>query len=434
MFRNLKSLLSFSRVPFRIAAKTPYIHRVRFVPPPKNFELKFRYTFPVLAGFSILGWAGTSGVLVENPIFIPLGPAWKMPQRKYGKDDPEMKSFQEFGRDHNKMVKCRKMLLEKLVKYFDATNREKMGEEIRTTASILYFGFPAGPPQEYMRPGLLLTADKPKPEEAEPRQLMPYAFTHVNYSWTTRPVEDTTVHRLSRLLYPSLTFNSLYASVRHSFSWFTAAVKGGSPIDSFDSAVSIGQEAVIEGIEVMKKEYRKGWKPPPPPRGHVIIYGMVEVKGDNLVVGVDVAASFDPESMEDWKFLKMELKFVGRLAKKPALPKPPPIVIPQKREMATQVVSGLKADIASMSAAALKKEVEVKKEQLLEKSMGKSDSNEEHPKSVALEGKTGDVLEGKEQPEAVIDETQKGVYNSRPKEDDRGTVRGGVDESASSSK
>lgn len=110
MFRNLKSLLSYSRVPVRIAAQQEKhkLFRVRFVPQDRRLN-GFVRAFLILSGIHVAantmlqifggGW--------EEPLFIPLGFAQAEPLKRYEASDPDFQAYVKFNQDKKKVLAAR---------------------------------------------------------------------------------------------------------------------------------------------------------------------------------------------------------------------------------------------------------------------------------------------------------------------------------------
>lgn len=107
MFRNLRSLLSYSQVPVRIAAQQDghKLYRVRVVPQGKRIHAYLR-SFLILGGFHVAASAmiQTFTSEWEEPLFIPLGFVEKEARRRYQFSDPDFQTFLKFSRDGKKMV------------------------------------------------------------------------------------------------------------------------------------------------------------------------------------------------------------------------------------------------------------------------------------------------------------------------------------------
>lgn len=116
------------------------------------------------------------------------------------------------------------------------------------------------------------------------------------------------MHRLNSALYPSWVLNSLYSSLLDTFTWLSA----GQSMDP----VALGGTAIMKGLIDVHQKLRRSWKPPPPPKGHVIIDGIVQVGGNDLIVGIDVTASFNPETLGEWRFHRTEVRFAGKVKKR----------------------------------------------------------------------------------------------------------------------
>lgn len=110
MFRSLRALLSYSRVPVRIAAHPAprRLYRVRFVPQDKRLNAFLR-VFLIVSGMQI---AANSVLQIfgggwEEPIFIPFGFARKEPLRRYEVSDPDFQAFVRFNQDKKRVTAAR---------------------------------------------------------------------------------------------------------------------------------------------------------------------------------------------------------------------------------------------------------------------------------------------------------------------------------------
>ncbi|KAI5847249.1 hypothetical protein DFP73DRAFT_544686 [Morchella snyderi] len=329
MFRNLKNFLSRSRIPVRISAQSDKykFYRVRFIPQDKRFNGLFRGLL-LLSGCHIAanimlqtfsnGW--------EEPLFIPMGFLEEGPRRRYELTDPELQAFLKFNKDTKKALAARTKVIEILVKNLEANNRSKFGGDVKAEGSILYYHYPVGPPPEYIRKGLLISPVERDSLDQSEGASHPLRLSNLKYEWVSRPVPQNTMHRLSTALYPSWVFNSLYLSAQATLGWLQALKASGKTVDSMGDLVVMGTTTVKQGLGVTHRILQRTMKPPPPPRGHVVIDGIVQVSGNNLVVGIDIIASFDPETLGNLVFHKTHIRYVGKKRRqlKPVTPQSPP--------------------------------------------------------------------------------------------------------------
>lgn len=126
------------------------------------------------------------------------------------------------------------------------------------------------------------------------------------------------MHRLSNALYPSWVFYSLYLSVAtNTLDWLHTLRDNSHRVDSMGDLVAVGTTAVKQGLGDTQSMLRKTWKMPPPPKGHVIIDGIVQVTGSDLVVGIDIMVSFNPETLDDLQFHRAKVRFAGKIRREP---------------------------------------------------------------------------------------------------------------------
>lgn len=79
-----------------------------------------------------------------------------------------------------------------------------------------------------------------------------------------------------------------------------------------DQAVAVGTTTVKQGLHDAQKALRAMRKVAPPPEGYMIIDGIVQIAGDELVVGIDVLVSFNPETLDDMRFHRTKIRFAGK--------------------------------------------------------------------------------------------------------------------------
>lgn len=108
MFKNLRSFLSYSRIPLRIAARQDghKLYRVRVVPQRKRVHTYLR-SLLIFGGFHVAAsiMLETFTSKREEPFFIPIIPIWfakEEQQKKYEISGPESKLFINFSQDQDK--------------------------------------------------------------------------------------------------------------------------------------------------------------------------------------------------------------------------------------------------------------------------------------------------------------------------------------------
>lgn len=108
MFKNLRSFLSYSRIPLRIAARQDghKLYRVRVVPQRKRVHTYLR-SLLIFGGFHVAAsiMLETFTSKREGPLFVPIIPIWfakEEHQEKYETSSPEFQVFVSFSQDKNK--------------------------------------------------------------------------------------------------------------------------------------------------------------------------------------------------------------------------------------------------------------------------------------------------------------------------------------------
>lgn len=120
------------------------------------------------------------------------------------------------------------------------------------------------------------------------------------------------MYRLSNTLYPSSVLYSIYSSFAGTSNWLYTLRDRGHSLDTMDQAVAVGTTTVKQGLHEAQKALRAMRKVAPPPEGHMIIDGIVQLTGDDLVVGIDVLVSFNPETLDDMRFHRTKIRFAGK--------------------------------------------------------------------------------------------------------------------------
>ncbi|KAF2801851.1 uncharacterized protein BDZ99DRAFT_577302 [Mytilinidion resinicola] len=269
-----------------------------------------------------------------EPIFIPLGLTKARPKTYYKGSDPEWQEFRKLAPDQKKHARMRDQLVT-IVRTQIANDKRfkpRMGDiNITLGAHWLDITFPDGPPTEYERSGIEIG-------------------DHI--AWTARPVSELNYHRLNRALYPSAVFSSVLASSKYLVDRQTQMVKR-----FFNLPVSEEQQKQQYRNSILRKPttptgidsnadadatQRSSVPPPPqvpqvpgsnpqeknvafpdfspappksmalsifastlaknwqafklePPRGTVVVSGLIEIKGSKARMTMDVNAAYDPK-------------------------------------------------------------------------------------------------------------------------------------------
>lgn len=139
-------------------------------------------------------------------------------------------------------------------------------------------------------------------------------------------------HRLQNVAWPSWMFNSVqnsfYRIVKTIKEEIDTAVSGGEGDGNIGSESDSDQESTAlivlphpeftakvtfeESMGSFRKNLQKTRPLPPPPKGHMQISGIVQIVGEKIVVHVDVDATFDPETCNDYIFQNMKVRWVAR--------------------------------------------------------------------------------------------------------------------------
>lgn len=120
------------------------------------------------------------------------------------------------------------------------------------------------------------------------------------------------MYRLSNTLYPSAVFYSIYSTFAGTANWLYTLRDRGHNLDTMDQAVAVGTTTIKQGLHETQKALRAMRKVAPPPAGYMIIDGIVQITGDDLVMGIDVLASFNPETLGDLRFHRTKVRFAGK--------------------------------------------------------------------------------------------------------------------------
>lgn len=132
----------------------------------------------------------------EDSTFIPMTWATKLPRSFYKGSDPEWRAFVKFAKDKPRHKKIQDELVQLV--FGGAARHPRVGMQIGKDLKIgrywLEIQFPDGPPQEYVRSGLEIGDDF--------------------IAWSPQRVSPESQYRLTRTLWPTATFNSLWATTK----------------------------------------------------------------------------------------------------------------------------------------------------------------------------------------------------------------------------
>lgn len=107
--------------------------------------------------------------------------------------------------------------------------------------------------------------------------------------------------------------------------------------------VAVGKTAVQRGLNDTHRMFSNMVSAAPAPAGSVFVDGVVNVSGNDMVLGVDFMVSFNPKTPEELRFHRVRIRYAKRRYKQPA----------------TTVVGGPKGTIGS----AVKSAVEIQKQE-----------------------------------------------------------------------
>ncbi|KAL8708300.1 MAG: hypothetical protein Q9220_006775 [cf. Caloplaca sp. 1 TL-2023] len=199
----------------------------------------------------------------EDTLFIPLGFAYKLPQRYYKGSDPEWQSFVELARDRKR---C------------DLLKTSSMWASYRTMASLQYAKF-----REYFK--LFSDPQAPSSESAEApdlslQDMQEKTSPQKQKSPSTPESEESS--KKSEGDEPSNT-----ASQRATSSDFSRL------LPSYPGLPAMGDD-MNSAMSAFKKTFAQTWRPAstPPERGTVMFSGMVELVGPKGVAVLDVRGEY----------------------------------------------------------------------------------------------------------------------------------------------
>jgi hypothetical protein len=349
MFRRFRSLLSHSRIPFKVDAGNAKVYRVRFVKPRQKgganrfFYLLSSSALTVILGIKVVQAMSLSG----QPLFIPLGFPKQEPPQKFKDTDPEARAFVRFSNDRSRCQKARRIFENKTVEILKKSLPGQIGTEVKAIHSLLYFHYPQGPPPSYSQKGLQIIYKPPNPTSTSPEDQ--YSVIEVDYC--ERRLKFQQQLRRESILYPRWMFQAVSNSIRDIWADITSPREPDEEaIEGFDDLVQYGVDLSQWTFQNLKDDLKKTKPKMPPPNGHVIIDGMVQVTTNNVVITVDLTGSFNPENPEQATVHRMGVRFASKLQQ----PQRRKIISPElgkPLDVSKAVVTGLKKDIAAAKTA-----------------------------------------------------------------------------------
>lgn len=269
----------------------------------------------------------------EDSIFIPLG-IWptQKPREFYKGSDPEWKEFAKFSKDNDGHTRARDKLVSTLRNNVAGDKRfaQILGKvDISKGNQWLDIIFPEGPPLEYERSGLEITDE--------------------HLAWTTRTVTSRNYQRFQKAIWPEAAFWATFATMkeiaqthyRQARQVFGIDDEGNeghpAPADAKKKPATPAADASSNSKRTQSKlppsgsksasatsttEQNAGWidiSPPSansaalqtfmhnftkqyrgfkmePPRGSVVLKGMISVVGDKGRMTFNVIAFYDPKT------------------------------------------------------------------------------------------------------------------------------------------
>ncbi|RDL42433.1 uncharacterized protein BP5553_02412 [Venustampulla echinocandica] len=352
-------IFSTSRLPLRLEAKRQQaqvvnIQKVRFIKP----RLRVRATSFFIYAITIYACINVFDKLVldpldraaeealkntpaaelaedtDKPLFIPFPGTTKVVKAlPYQGSDPEWQTFIKINRDRPLQARLRAELAD-LIRQLGESHpliALKCGKGLKPNRSWINIDYPNYPPPGYERSGIEIS------DEA--------------VSWVTAPVDSHTVFRLQKILWPQALMRSCWdfakVLVADDTKWFAGILgiqSNNSPVPSLGELVTRNEhplkhpalnktgpplttepaKSTVDGkiaedeyfasaeqtklaalrqhflkpIAAFKTKFKQTWSPARnyPPRGCIILKGLVELEGPKAYVLFDVSAAWDPKT------------------------------------------------------------------------------------------------------------------------------------------
>lgn len=287
-----------------------------------------------------------------QPLFIPLGFPKQDPPQKFQNTDPEVRAFVRFANDRARCWKARTIFENKAVEILKKSLPGQIDSEVKAIHSLLYFHYPQGPPPTYSQKGLQIVYRPPDPTATYPDDQ--YSVIEVDYC-ERRSKFNQQVRRES-ILYPRWMFNAVSNSIRDIWADLTDPRElsdESTKIEDFNDLVQYGVDISQWTFQNLKSDLQKTKPRMPPPSGHVIIDGMVQVTTINVVITVDLTGSFNPEIPDEATVHRMAVRFATRRPQ----PQRQRTLSPEmgnSLDLSKAVVTDLKKDIEGTKTAVTK--------------------------------------------------------------------------------
>ncbi|KAI5846984.1 hypothetical protein BZA05DRAFT_406056 [Tricharina praecox] len=359
MFKRVRSLLSHSRVPLGVGAvDNANVYRVRFLKPPRprGGGGRLLHIFGGLAVTIILGLRVVQVMSASGqPVFIPLSFPKQEEQQKYKRSDPEVKAFMRFGSDRARTRRVRRAFEEKTIEILRKSFPDQFLGQVKPTHSLLYFHYPPGPPRGYLQKGLQLSYKPPDLTATDPEDK--YSVLTVEY--VERRLKQEQYLQREAILFPRWMFNAVNNSIRTIWADITLPRDSNEDdkIEDINDLVQYGVDLSQWTLQSFKDDLKKTKRRMPPPNGHIIIDGMVQVTTDNILITVDITGSFNPQKPDEATMHRIAVRFASKIKQPPQ--KFRMVDAPKPMDLSKAVVSGLKKDIEMAKAAAKKGEPEL---------------------------------------------------------------------------
>jgi len=360
MFRRFRSILSHSRVPLGVGAvDNANVYRVRFLKPPRSRGGgggRLLHIFGGLAITTILGLRVVQMMSASGqPVFIPLSLPKQELQQRYKRSDPEIKEYMRFGNDRERTRRVRQVFEEKTVEILRKSFPDQFFGQVKPTQSLLYFHCPPGPPRGYLQKGLQLSYKPPDPAATNPED----KYSVLTLEYVERRLKQEQYLQREAILFPRWMFSAVNNSIRAIWADITSPrdPREDDKIEDINDLVQYGVDLSQWTLQNFKDDLKKTKRRMPPPNGHVIVDGMVQVTTDSILITVDLTGSFNPRRPDEATVHRMAVRFATKIKQPPRKLR----VIDGSKPMnlSKAVVSGLKKDIELVKAAAKKDETEL---------------------------------------------------------------------------
>ncbi|KAI5798941.1 hypothetical protein EDC01DRAFT_778532 [Geopyxis carbonaria] len=355
MFRNFRSVLNHSRLPLKVDSKNAKVYRVRFL--PQAGRLSITRTLFTLSAYTFIGYYWYRTVLSisrDEPIFIPLSLPKLEPSPRYKPDDPEMEEIMKFTRDRHQIYKVRQAIKDRaIVALQKAMSARGFGGNIKADVAMLYFHMPNAPPPVYVQKGIQIsfTPTEEKTEET---------VGILEISYLERVWDRDHQLKKSQILFPTWMYNAMSAAVKDIYYAIRSPRNPEEePMETLDDVVQYGAGLAEWTFSNFKDDLRKTRPIPPPPRGHILVDGVVQIETDTVIVAVDLTGSFAPNNLEDVRMQHMKVRFMGHKRRRRPMPlskaPSPPAEVVERLRAENKAYNKITNDQMDKLADALKK-------------------------------------------------------------------------------